>query len=222
MIKKITAIISIFLPWVIKRRLLSKVLGYELHPTAHIGYSFVFTKMLIMKENTSIGDLTVCKGLDLLEMNESSSIGKGNWITGFPSGHPIHFNHQKDRVPQLKLGAHSAITNRHIIDCTNSVLIGKFATFAGFRSQILTHSIDLLENRQSSKPIKIGEYSFVGTDSVIIGGSQLPNYSLLSAKSLLNKAYKEEYMLYGGIPAKPIRKISMEHKYFNRKKGSVS
>jgi len=108
-----------------------------------------------------------------------------------------------------------------LIDCTARVRIGAFATVAGFRSQLITHSIDLEAGRQSSEPIDIGEYCFVGTDSVILGGSVLPHHSVLGAKSLLNKKWEAPFHLYAGIPAEPLKELSQEMKYFRRTEGFV-
>ena len=174
-----------------------------------------------MEEGSHIGHLTVCKNIDLLHLKAHSSIGRGNWITGFPLGPSPHFAEEVDRRPQLIVGEHSAITHRHLLDCTNAVEIGRFTTFAGFQSQILTHSIDIENNRQASAPVRIGDYCFVGTNSVLLGGSVLPDYCVLGAKSLLNKALTETYQLYGGVPAQPIKKLSPESKYFTRSEGFV-
>jgi acetyltransferase-like isoleucine patch superfamily enzyme len=176
---------------------------------------------LILKENARIGHLTVCKDIDLLEMGESASIGNLNWITGFPSGGTGHFAHQIDRHPELIMGQHSAITNRHIIDSTARISIGAFSTVAGFASQFLTHSINLGDNRQEAFPISIGTYCFVGTNCVLLKGSGLPDYSVLGAKSLLNQDFKESCYLYGGVPAKPVKALDLTTKYFQRKTGYV-
>jgi acetyltransferase-like isoleucine patch superfamily enzyme len=121
----------------------------------------------------------------------------------------------------LVLGEHAAISNRHMIDCTARVVIGRFTTFAGFYSQILTHSIDLEKGRQSSEPVEIGEYSFVGTNCILLGGSVLPDRSVLAAKSLLNKKHSEPQTLYGGVPAKPIKALPANWAYFQRTAGFV-
>ena len=131
------------------------------------------------------------------------------------------FSHEPERRSELILGEHAAITNRHLIDATSSVVIGDFTTIAGWRSQILTHSIDLVCSRQSSKPIHIGRYCFVGTDCVILGGSGLPDYAVLGAKSLLNRTYSESHWLYGGSPCKPIKPLAKDTGYFKRKVGFV-
>ncbi|HEX4638427.1 MAG TPA: hypothetical protein VH170_02970, partial [Chthoniobacterales bacterium] len=143
------------------------------------------------------------------------------WITGFPLGDSPHFAAEKDRQPELIVGLHAAITHRHFIDCTDSVTIGDFSTFAGVQSQIMTHSIDLERNCQASSPVRIGKYCFVGTNCVLLGGSMLPDFSVLGAKSLLNKAFNESYQLYGGVPAKPLKKLSPDCKYFLRREGHV-
>ena len=109
----------------------------------------------------------------------------------------------------------------HHIDCTNIITIGNFSTVAGYQSQLLTHSIDVMESRQHSAPISIGDYTFVGTNVVILGGASLPAFSVLGAKSLLNKSFTEQYTLYGGVPAKAIAPIDKQAKYFNRHEGFV-
>jgi acetyltransferase-like isoleucine patch superfamily enzyme len=219
--KLIACLITLPLPWLLRRVLLQLCCGYCLHPTSRIGLALVYVDELVMGEHTSIGHLTVCKGLRKLHMGAHSSIGRGNWITGFPAENKTFFAHQTDRVPELIIGAQSAITHRHIIDCTNAVHIGEFTTVAGYRSQILTHSIDLMDCRQSSAPVTIGDYCFVGTDCVLLGGSALPSYSALGAKSLLNKAYTETHSLYAGVPAKPLKSLEPEMKYFQRDVGFV-
>jgi acetyltransferase-like isoleucine patch superfamily enzyme len=219
--KRLVYLIAIFLPWTLRRWILMSVFGYRLHPDSYIGFAWVMPEELIMECDSSVGALTVCKGIKLLHLKQNASIGKANWITGFPSGNHKHFAHQCDRRPELIVGEHSAITSRHLLDCTNSVTIGAFTTFAGFRSQILTHTIDLEQCRQSSAPITLGDYAFVGTDCVLLGGSCLPNHSVLGAKSLLNKKYSEPFWLYGGNPARPIRQLSAEAGYFKRHVGFV-
>lgn len=214
--------LSLLLPWPLRRRLLARAFGYRIHPTARIGLAWVMPQRLVMEAHASIGNLTVCKNLGLIHLQEHSFVGNGNWITGYPPGPSRHFAHQPDRRPELVLGRHAAITNRHFIDCTATVSIGEFTTFAGFYSQILTHSIDLAESRQAASPVTIGKYCFIGTNSVLLGGSALPDYSVLGAKSLLNKVFKETGTLYGGVPAKPLSALPVQQMaYFQRTAGFV-
>jgi acetyltransferase-like isoleucine patch superfamily enzyme len=215
-------IISFFLPWPLRRRALNRWFGFEIHPAARIGLAWVFPGRLKMEAGASIGHFTVAIHLDQITMGAHSGIGRGNWITGLSTKcNSRHFTHQSNRIAALEIGEYAYITKNHHIDCTNLVLIGRFSTIAGYRSQLLTHSIDLLENRQDSAPIVIGEYTFVGTNSVILGGCKLPHYSVLGAKSLLNKSFTEQWKLYAGVPAKMLSDIPRDAKYFTRTDGFV-
>lgn len=221
MLKHLVMLLSFALPWNARRRLLEKQFGFSIHPTSRIGFAWIAPRHLVMEENSRIGHFTFCKSIDRLHLSKGAMIGQLNWITGFPSGHERHFAHQPDRRPELILEAHAGISSRHFFDCTAGIRIGAFATVAGFRSQLITHSIDLAAGRQSSEPIDIGEYCFIGTESVILGGSVLPHHSVLGAKSLLNKKLETPYRLYGGVPAHPIKELPEDLQYFRRTEGFV-
>lgn len=222
MFRTLFSVFTTLLPWPLRRWALTKFFGYKIHRTARLGFCLLLAKDVIMEEHSYIGHLTVCIHLDMVHLKAHASIGRGNWITGYPSDGGIFFKHLPARRAELMVGTHSAITNRHLIDCTARVTIGSFTTFAGFRSQILSHSIDLAENRQSAEPVNIGDYCFIGTDCVILGGSSLPDYSVLAAKSLLNKRQPATYTLYGGIPARAIKALDQSAKYFHRSSGYVA
>lgn len=216
-------IITILLPWPLKRFMLVQFFQYEIHPTARIGLSWIYPKKLIMDANSHIGPFNVAVHLDLISIGKYSGIVRSNWITGFPTNTKSkHFSHQKRRESNLIIGQHSAITKKHHIDCTNVIQIGNFVTVAGYSSQLLTHSINIEMNIQDSNPISIGDYCFVGTSSTILGGSTLPSFCVLGANSLLNKSFIIPYRLYGGNPAKEIKELSKNFKYFNREVGFVS
>ncbi len=213
--------ISILLPWPLRRLVLCTFLGFKIHPTCRIGLSWILPRRLIMESHAAIGSLTVCKNLDLLHLKEHAYIGKGNWITGYPLELTEFFAAEKDRRPELVIGQHAAITHRHIIDCTSSVDIGSYSIVAGFNSQILTHSIDLEHCRQASSPIHVGNNCFIGTSSILLGGSSLPDCSVLGANSLLNKKYKEGHQLYAGSPARPVKHLPPQWQFFTRSEGFV-
>lgn len=212
----------VLLPWKIRRIVLIRFYGYKIHKSSRIGFSYVFPRCLELGLNSNIGHLNVVKSLTCLSLSESAMIGNLNWISGFPENiESMHFSDQIKRSPKLLIGKHSAVTNRHLIDCTDTVTIGCFSTFAGFRSQILTHSISIVDSRQRSGPVFIGDYTFTGTGSIILPNSFLPNFSVLGAGSVLNKKYKEEYWLYAGNPARPVKQLEADAAYFNRETGYV-
>jgi acetyltransferase-like isoleucine patch superfamily enzyme len=215
-------IFTFFLPWSLRRRALERWFGFEIHPTARIGLSWIFPSKLIMGAKSRIDHFTVAIHLDSIEMETQSTIGRSNWITGFSTNSSsLHFKHQLQRQAKLIIRESAAITKNHHLDCTNTITVGRFATIAGYYSQFLTHSIDVFENRQDSAPISIGEYAFIGTNSVVLGGATLPAFCVLGAKSLLNKDYTQEWTLYGGVPAKELAIIPKSAKYFTRTDGFV-
>lgn len=211
------------LPWRLRRMVLKAACGFVIHKTAFISrFALVLPSRLEMGPNSHIGALTFCKGAELLRLDEYGFIGPLNWITAFPLGTGArHFELDPERKPHLIVGRHAAITSRHLIDCTDEVKIGAFTTFAGFRSQILTHSIDLNQSRQRCKPVHIGHHCFVGTGCVLLGGSSLPDCSVLGAHSLLASRHETSGHFYGGVPAKLIKPIEPEAKYFSRTSGFV-
>jgi acetyltransferase-like isoleucine patch superfamily enzyme len=221
MLKKLTMLLSFALPWPLRRRFLERQFGYSIHPTSRIGLAWIAPRRLVMEEGAQIGHLTLCKNCDLLHVGAHAVIGQLNWITGFPLGSSRHFAHQTDRRPELVVERHAGISSRHFIDCTARIRIGAYATLAGYRSQLITHSIDLEKGRQSSTPIDIGDYCFVGTEAVVLGGSSLPHHSVLGAKSLLNRQHETPFTLYAGVPAKPIKGLPEEWEYFRRTEGFV-
>lgn len=218
----VVRLLLLLTPWCVRRHLLRRFYGFDLHPTARIGWSWIFPHHLVMGEGARIGHFNVAIHLDRMEMGGHSTIERSNWITGYPKSRAGHFAHRPARDPSLVMGENSAITKRHHIDCTERVEIGAFTTVAGYASQLITHSIDLIENRQDAAPIVIGAYCFVGTNVVILGGARLPDRSVLGAKALLNKAYDVPETLYGGVPARPLKRLPPNGKYFSRTSGFVT
>jgi acetyltransferase-like isoleucine patch superfamily enzyme len=210
------------LPWCLRRRLLATVYRFSLHPTAAIGFSLIRCRKLIMAEGSRIGHFNVLKGVEAVKMEEKASIGNLNWITGFPLDDKSFFGTEYSRLPTLTVERHAAITNRHFIDCTNEVVLGSFSIIGGWYSQILTHSIDFRTSRQCSAPVRIGAYCFVGTGVIILKGGALPDNCVLAAGSVLNAPVADTYTLYAGVPAKSVKKLDRELRYFVREAGIVN
>jgi acetyltransferase-like isoleucine patch superfamily enzyme len=210
-------------PWTIRRLIYRKFFNYKLDSASYIGLSWIYPNELILGKNSSIGSLTVCKNIDRVQLGNDCSIGSLNWITGFPSNlkHTGHFAKEANRIPALIMKDHSAITSRHLIDCTNTIIIGEYTTIAGIRSQILTHSINIHGACQESNEITIGKYCFIGTASVILKGSIIPDYSVVGAMSLVNKKFEESYCLYGGVPARKIKPMQKNCAYYERNEGYI-
>ena len=221
---KIINCLICILPWKIKRLLLTHFYGYKIDKSAKIGLSYIYPKSLEMGPNTVIRNFCVCIHIDLLKMDNNSRIGRGNWITGFPTNSKSDFfSHQQNRKAELLVGNNTLILRNHHFDCTNQIKIGSFTTIAGYNSQFLTHSINIHKNIQDSMPIEIGDYCFIGTRNIFLGGSIIPSKSVTAAGAVVTKdlSSAESYSLFGGVPAKFIKRLSTEDLYFQRTKGDV-
>jgi acetyltransferase-like isoleucine patch superfamily enzyme len=217
----IVDLMAMFLPFRIRKYYYIYIKGWELADDVFVGFTYINIKRLKMGVGSRIGHLNVIKGLNLVEIGDFSIISNLNWITAFPSDLESNHFRNTSRSTCLVMGMHSAITSRHLIDCTNLIRIGSFTTVAGFRTQMLTHSINIEKCAQEALPIEIGDYVFIGTSSVLLPGVKIPNFAVIGASSLLNKAYDEQYALYGGVPARFVKKIPIDSLYFTRKIGYV-
>lgn len=218
----IRLLISLIPFWTLKRLLLCRIFKYYIHPSAFIGFSYVFPDFLFMSKGSRIGHGTICKGLASLKLGRLSSIGNLNWITGFPRGSASkHYANQPNRDPKLVLAKHSAITNRHLVDCTHSVFVGEYTIVAGFGSQLLTHSVDFASSSQVASPIIVGKRSFVGTRSIVLPGCRIASYVVVAAGSVVANDVLQSYFLYGGCPARCLKQLPHSYQFFLRSSGYI-
>ena len=169
-----------------------------------------------------LGHFSIIRNLQRLDLGENATIGTFNWVFGMAGHHELYFASEKDRLSELTMAAESALTSRHIVDCTNRVVIGAYTTIAGFRSQILTHGINIEKNKQSSEPVVIGKYCLIGSGSMILKGAVVPDYSIIGAGSVFRGQPNKPYQMYAGVPARPIKTLSRDTGYFRRDFGPVS
>lgn len=208
-------------PWSIRRILLINIFSYKIHKSANIGLSIILCRNLCMNEGAYIGNQNFINEIDKLIMHDYSKIGKKNWITGSSAELKKGFNFSFDRKCELEIGEHTRITGNHLIDCNGGVYIGKFTTIAGNGSQILTHSVNIYNSRQTAGSVKIGDYCFIGTRSIMLMNSSIPSFSVLGAGSILIKNFDVQYGLYAGNPAKLIKTLPSDALYFHRVEGNI-
>ena len=197
----------------IKNRLLTAC-GHRIAPGAVARSNLVWKVGAVeMAPHSRIHRWNVLKGLKVVRLGAHATIGKNNIITANGAYAPLASG------ARLELGEHSYITSRHGLDCSGSFHLGPFSALAGFGSQVLSHSIDLTRDAQTAYPIVIGERSFIGAKCLLLGGSSLPERSVLAAGSVLTDAERTESGLWAGVPAK--FKTAMQGKWFDREIGAT-
>jgi len=206
---------SLFMSGERRQTILRKMFGHEVHPSARIGISFISVEHLYMAEGSGIASLTLIRGLRECLLHEEVDIGRFNWITAIPLGDTAFFTKVEDRDPSLEIKFGSVILHRHIIDCNAKVTIGELSGIAGYRTTVLTHGVDIITNSQTAVPVTIGDRTMIGSNCVLLGGTVIPAYSILSAGSTARNEFTEPG-LYSGVPAKRVADLPQDAAFFHR------
>jgi acetyltransferase-like isoleucine patch superfamily enzyme len=114
--------------------------------------------------------------------------------------------------PGIKIGDGTRINQSVHIQAYSKITIGKNVLIA---PNTLISSSDhgfknlkpiMFQKQNQSGEIKIGKGVWLGRNSSILGGVEVPNFSVLGCNSVLTKTFKEPSVL-AGVPAKLIRRI---------------
>lgn len=217
MTKILMQLFCFLLPWSWRRRVLSYFLGYEIDSAASVGLSFVLADELKMEANSRIGHFNYIGKLDRIHLELFAVIGNFNWVTGLSTrnGTPFYAK-RSNRKSELHLKACGTITHQHYLDCTDKITIGAYSGLAGVRSQLITHGIDIITSRQTCAPISIGDYTMVGTGTLILKGVSIPDKCVVSAGSVVTHIKAEALSLIAGNPAAVTRQLPCTSKFFSR------
>ncbi len=207
------AYVFAFLPMPLKRLVARWVYGWDIHPTAYIGPSVLTVRHLSMGPGASIGGRNTITNVNHLRMGEGATIGSGNMVKGWWD-HPTQPLSERD--PSLVLGDHAQIASYHYIDCVDTLELGPHAAIAGFRSTVLTHSIDLVRDKYVVGPVILGEYAGVMSGCLLLAGTRVPPRSIVAAGSVVDTKLSAELTLYRGNPAVAVRELPERLGYFQR------
>lgn len=207
----ILALLMMVLPGKLRIPFARKVLGWDIHPTAHLGRSILLVGHLSMGPGSSIGSFNVFRGLAEVRLGEGASIATRNFIATPPYAAAFLSGGQRS---VLILGDYAMITIGHEIDVTDRVELGSHARFAGFKSQILTHNLNLMRDRWETGPVELGERCAVMSGCILLSGTRVPARSVVSAGSVVTTKLTKEQTLYRGNPAEAVRELPDNLAYF--------
>ena len=220
--KLLICVLMFAMPWRLRCFIYRRLFNYEIATSAYIGRSVVLAERLTLKQGAVIKGFNFINDINDIVLEPFAQIDVRNWITGLSTRYRTNFTFDRDRQCFLKLGEHCRITSFHFLDCTGGIDIGAFSTLAGIGSVLLSHEIDLKESRQRADGIRVGKYCFIGTNCKILMSARLPDFAQLAAGAVLAHQYEESHVIYGGVPAKPIKALSPSCKYFHRESGHVN
>lgn len=113
----------------------------------------------------------------------------------------------------LSLGRNFVVNNNCVLQVVRDVTIGDHVRFA-FNVKVMTtdsHFIVDMDKRAiygNSQPIVIGNSNWLASDVKVFKGTVTPDWTIVTANSILNKDYKKtipENSIIGGLPVKLIK-----------------
>jgi acetyltransferase-like isoleucine patch superfamily enzyme len=207
------AYVFAFVPMSLKRIIAQRIYKWDIHPSAYIGPSVLTVRHVSMGPGASIGGRNVITNLNELHLGEGANIGSGNLIKGWWD-HPT----QKlpKRNPSVYLAEHAQIASYHYIDCVDSLELGRHAAIAGFRSTVLTHTVDLMRDKYVAGSVVLGEYAVAMSGCLLLAGTRIPARSVVAAGSVVSTKLTEELTFYRGNPAEAVRPLPERLGFFHR------
>ena len=211
--KRLTVLVVCALPASTFKNWLLRQLGFRVSRTARFAPCLVLNvSAILLADRARIGPFNVFRDLSSLDLAEQAVIGQWNWVS---AARPLV---TAPGQGTLRIGRESALTSRHYVDASGGVSIGDFTTVAGVRSTFITHGIDWRSNRQSTRPISIGNYCLVSSNVALPPGATIPDRSLVGMGATIVGG-DEEGMLWVGSRALAVKPISGD--YFTRLRGFV-
>lgn len=220
------ALLALF-PSFIKCPLYRLFFGYKIGKRVRIGFSIIDAKECVIDDDVSIGHLNALIGIEKLTIGDHTRIGHLNIIRG---GDEVRLGRYTEIIrlneinsipdpvivtsadPRFILGDGSIITASHKIDFTDRVEFGKRVILGGRNSSLWTH------NRQSTKPIMIGDYSYIGSEIRIAPGGEIPPKCIVGIGSVITKKFEDEYKLIAGVPAKVVKDLDEDGRFLTEYK----
>ena len=215
------------LPSFLKRPCYRLFFGYLVGKRVRIGFSIIDAKKCRIEDDTQIGHLNVIVGVKELTIGDHVRIGHLNIIRG---GDEVSLGRFSEIIrlnqinsirdpevvnpmePRFRLGDGSIVTTGHKIDFTDRVTIGRRTIIGGHNSSLWTH------NRQRTRPIEIGSFTYVGSEIRIAPGGSIPSRCIVGIGSVITGCLAGEEKLIAGVPAKVIKELSDEDKFLIERK----
>ena len=123
------------------------------------------------------------------------------------------FNAYRTGFKGLRIGKNCFLGDECLLDLADSIVLGDHVTLAE-RVVVITHiNVGYLDHPlqpffpASQGPVVIEPGAFVGTNATILSGVQIGRSAFVAAGSVVTESVPA-LTLVGGIPARPIRRIS--------------
>jgi acetyltransferase-like isoleucine patch superfamily enzyme len=190
--------------------------GYRIAKSARVGLALLDAELVVLEEGSRIGHLSAVLRvgelrlakhahvglLNLIRGGERVSIGRYATIMRFNvlNAIPDH-DCTSSPISEIELGDGSIVVSGHRIDFTDKVTIGRNVILGGRNSSIWTH------NRQSTAPVTIGDFCYMGSEVRLAPGAALASECILALGSVLAGRIEQPRSLVAGVPARVARRL---------------
>ena len=215
------------LPSFLKRSCYRLFFGYRVGKRVRVGFSIIDAlecvidddvrvghfnviigvKKLTIGDHVRIGHLNIIRGGDEVWLGRYSEIIRMNEINSIPDADVVN-----EIEPRFLLGEGSIITTGHKIDFTDRVEIGRRTILGGRNSSLWTH------NRQRTRPIEVGSFTYVGSEIRMAPGSSIPSHCIVGIGSVITNRLAGEKQLFAGVPARVIKDLNEDDKFLIERK----
>jgi len=226
----VTLAVIALLPSFLKRPCYRLFFRYRIGKRVRVGCSILDARECSIDDDTRIGHLNIIIGVKSLTIGDHVRIGHLNIIRG---GEEVRLGRYSDIIrlneinsipdpevvnpvdSRFLLGPGSVITSGHKIDFTDRVEIGRRTIIGGRNSSLWTH------NRQRTRPIEIGPFTYVGSEIRVAPGGSIPARCIVGIGSVITGRLTGEEQLIAGVPARAIKGLSEEDKFLIERKTRV-
>ncbi len=204
------------LPGPLKRPLYRRLFGYRIGRRVRLGLSIIDARECEIADDVSVGHLNLIVGVGRLRVGDHARIGQLNVIRG---GDEVSIGRYAEILrmneinsipdpwvdnptdPRFSLGDGGVVTAGHKIDFTDRVEIGRRTILGGRNSSLWTH------NRQRTRPVLIGEQTYIGSEIRVAPGGVIPSRCVVGIGSVVTGRIEGEYALIAGVPARHVKQL---------------
>ncbi len=126
---------------------------------------------------------------------------------------PMHFTSQAHDVSRIRVGIGSApgFSAGCYLQAKNGIEVGDYTIIAANVGLISAdHDPHCHGQHKPAPPIRIGDYSWIGMNAVILPGVELGEHTVVAAGAVVNRSFPDGYCIVGGVPAKVIKQLDRE------------
>jgi len=122
---------------------------------------------------------------------------------------PMHFTSKAGPIENILIGIGTApgLSRGCYIQAIGAIYIGNY-TLIGPNVGIISADHDLYDHRaHACSAVRIGNYCWIGMNSMILPGIQLGDFTIVGAGSVVTRSFPEGYCVVAGNPAAKIKDL---------------